>query len=303
VPETFIPTEEELAAGRLLAKDSFVYVPGDNGNWQPLGVVCRANTDCSYREKNVAINKARPIPRFMDRPDLMALRHEPIALVGGGPSVKRHLNDIRKFKWIMAAGSSHDYLIENGIIPTFAVSTDSKEETNLYYQNPVKGCTYLFASSGPPSLFERLKDYDIQLWHFNEQVDPIHYAPERSFGWGCMVGVVCIQVALYLGFQEQHYFGYDCSFERDATHSYAISQEELQGLAEQTTIAYQGEEQVPFLTTTALICQITHFFGVYKCPDGNYLKGYVYGGGMLWDNIRQTPEMRPWLEAVPIRSL
>ena len=37
---------------------------------------------------------------------------------------------------------------------------------------------------------------------------------------------------------------------------------------------------------------------IYKSEDGNYLKGYVYGRGLLPAIIHQSPpEMKEWLEA------
>lgn len=297
---TFEPTPEELAGAQKQLPDSFVDIPDGKGGKQPLTFAVRANTDVKNREAHVAINIERKVSRFLDRPDLTLRRYDPIAIVGGGPSVKRHLDDIRKFKYVMAAGSSHDFLVENGIVPNFAVSTDSKPETSLYFQNPQKGVAYLIASVCPPALFDWLKDYDVQMWHFNEQVDPPHYRGETSIGWGCMVGVVCIQMALWLGFQEQHYFGYDCCLE-ETTHAYPVSVEEHNSIFESSTWATigEGENQTRFLTTTALICQMMHFYGIYRSPDGRFLKGYVYGKGMLWDNIRQSPpEMKQWLEAV-----
>jgi len=298
-----VPTAEEIERAQRDAKDSFVDVAYADGRKGPLAVVCRANTDESARVDNVLINIARPLPRFVNRPDFMCLRDEPIAIVGGGPSVKDHLDKIRKFKWIMAAGSSHDYLIAHGIVPNFAVSTDSKEETNLYYSSLHPNVQYIMASTLPPSLFDRMAAANCrtELFHFNEQVDPKHYQGEMSIGWGCMVGVVCIQMALYLGFQHQHYFGYDCCLDREAhqTHAYPVGDEEAKGIWEAATEATVGEEETKFLTTTALLCMATHFFGVYRCPDGNFLKGYVYGNGMLHDQIRQSPpEMKQWLEAV-----
>jgi hypothetical protein len=296
-----VPTQEELAAAEKMAADSFIDVPDGHGGKKNLALLTRANTDVSHREKNVAINIERPLPRFLSRTDLMALREEPIAIVAGGPSVKKHLAEISKFKWIMAAGSSHDYLVSEGIVPNFAISTDSKEETGLYYQNPQKGCCYLIASTAPPSLFDALEGYDVQMWHFHEQVDPPHYKGEQSIAWGCMVGVVCIQMALWLGFQEQHYFGYDCCLEPNATHAYDVGEMERADIMGSASIATmgEGENKVEFLTTTALICQMTHFYGVFRGGDGNFLKGYVYGPGMLWENIRRSPpEIKHWLEAV-----
>ena len=303
--ELLVPTQDEIDRAQQDAPYALCDIPDpyNPGARRPLTVVCRANTDVGHREKNVASNIVRPLPRFVDRADFMQLRDEPIAIVAGGPSARKHLDKIRQFKWVMAAGSSHDWLIDNGIVPTFAVSTDSKEETNDYFKRLDPGVQYVLASVLPPSLFDRLEAADCPtwLWHFNEQVDPAHYRGERPVGWGCMVGVVCIQIALWLGFQRQHYFGYDCCLDREsfATHAYTVSARERAEIWENVTEAMVGEEQTKFLTTTALICCATHFFGVYRCPDNQYLKGHVYGPGLLHDQVRQSPpEMQEWLEAV-----
>jgi hypothetical protein len=294
--ESFVPTPEEIERAKEDIKDTYLYTPDGAGGVKPMAFAVRANTDVGYRENNVAINIKRKLPRFLQRSDLMQLRGEPIAIVGGGPSVKEFLPRIREFKWIMAAGSSHDFLIENGVIPTFAVSTDSKEETNDYYQRLNPTTQYLIASTSPPSLLDRLEDCPVYLWHFFEQVDPEHYQGEQACGWGCMVGVVCIQIALWLGFQEHHYFGYDCAI-GDKTHAYEVAEWEKKHIRETMTVAEVGDEKTKHLTTTAFIAQCTHFLGIYRSPDGNYLKGTVYGKGLLWDVIRQTPGIEPWLKA------
>jgi hypothetical protein len=298
VTEDLVPTAEEIKQAIEGAEYSVCDVPAPGGGRQPLTVVCRANTREPIREKHVAINLDCNTPRFVERPDLMIRRYEPIAIVGGGPSVKRHLNDIRRFRWIMAAGSSHDYLVSEGITPNFAVVADAKEETLDYYRYPQGKTQYLIASVCPPALFEQLKPYQVYLWNFNEQVDSVHYRGEKVIGWGCMIGVVCIQIALWLGFQEHHYFGYDCCVEPEGSHAYPVSDREKQEIADQVIPATQ-EDGTVFLTTTPLIAQLTHFYAVYRSQDAQYLKGYVYGRGMLWDNIRQSPpEMKQWLEAV-----
>lgn len=303
--ELLVPTQDEIDRALQDAPDSLIDIPDPfrPGGKRTMTVVCRANTDESYRERHVAINIERSCKRLAHRPDLMQLRGEPIAIVAGGPSVKRHLDKIRTFKWIMAAGSSHDFLMDNGIVPTFAVSTDAKKETGDFYRQLNPQTQYLMASVVPPELLDRMEQQNCQLylWHFNEQVDPKHYRGEQAMGWGCMVGVVCIQMALWLGFQHHHYFGYDCCLDREsfATHAYGVSAQERAEIWENVTEASVGDEGTKFLTTTALLCCATHFFGVYRCPDAQYLKGYVYGPGLLHDQIRQSPpEMREWLEPV-----
>src|SRR6516165_5381761 len=110
MPETFVPTPEEIERAKEDVKHSFLYIPDGNGGIKPMTFAVRGNTDVKVREQHVAINIKRKLPRFLQRTDLMGLRGSPIAIVGGGPSVKGYLDEIRKFRWIMAAGSTHDYL-------------------------------------------------------------------------------------------------------------------------------------------------------------------------------------------------
>lgn len=291
-------SDKEIQEALKHASDSYIHIPNADGTSTPLTVVCKAAVPEIGRIQNVQVNIKRDILRFLHLPFLLKIREEPIAIVGGGPSLKNHLDEIRKYKWIMAAGSSHDFLVENGIIPTFAAATDPKDETADYYLKPHKDTCYLLASQCPPKLFDQLKDYNVAMWHFHDQVDEEHYQGEQSICWGCMVGVNCIQLALYLGFQQQHYFGYDCSIDGSESHAYRVADEERAEILSRRTEATIGEgpDTRKYWTTTALICQATHFFGVYSCPDGRFLKGKVYGDGMLAGIIKRSPGMEHWLE-------
>lgn len=293
-------SEKEIEEALKQAPDSLISVPDGKGGAMPLTVICKAELPEDGRIENVKKNIKRDILRFLSLPFLLQKREDPIAIVGGGPSIHRYLDEIRKFKFIMAAGSSHDFLVENGIIPTFAVATDPKDETAEYYKKATPTTNYLLASQCPPRLFDMLEGKNVVIWHFHDQVDEIHYEGEKSICWGCMVGVNCIQLALYLGFQQHHYFGYDCSLDGLNTHAYDVGVEEITNIWKGRTEATIGEgpDARKYWTTTSLICQATHFFGIYRSNDGNYLKGYVYGDGMLAGIIKRSPpEMSRWLEA------
>ena len=70
-----------------------------------------------------------------------------IALIGGGPSLKDQLDDIRKFDGVtVACGSVHDYLIDNHIYPTFCVLCDPDEITSYYISSPNASTIYLVAT-------------------------------------------------------------------------------------------------------------------------------------------------------------
>ena len=116
-----------------------------------------------------------------------------------------------------------------------------------------------------------------------------------------MVGVNAIQMALLLGYQYQHFFGYDCCVSA-RSHAYDLAEWETNEINEARTIATITSEdgsQTQYCTTTALITQAAQILEVFKSEDGRYLKGYVYGNGMLANIIRQSPPaIRRWLDPV-----
>ena len=275
-------------------KNSIIEIPDGRGGTQRLALLVVSHSSDAERISNVQINIKRNLPRLRELPGLFLKRGEPLAILGGGPSLKDNLDKIKQFKYTMVAGSPHDFLIQNGIVSSFAVATDAIPDSLRHYQHPHKDTSYLLASQCPPELFDRLEGHKVCLWHFLGQIDEKHYNGEGSNFWGCMVGVNCIQMAFWLGFQELHFFGFDCSLTDTETHSYDVT--EYADLMSKRTLATVGEEKNQFWTTAGLLAQVEHFLEIFRSTDGYYLKGYVYGPGLLADVIRQT-DMRPWLEA------
>lgn len=278
-----------------------------DGEDRPLVVVCKARVPEETRAANIAVNIKRPLQRFLALPGLLHRRKDPrIALVAGGPSLPPYLDTIREFDAVMACGSSHDYLIENGITPTYALVTDPAGDTIAFYQRRCTETIYLLASQCDPNMFDWLDGYPIAMWNFRGQVgddktEHTYFNGEETINWGCMVGVNAVQMALMLGYQYFHFFGYDCSI-AGATHAYPVKPEETKEINEARTIATVGDhtgDQKQFSTTTALITQAVQIFELFKSNDGMFMKGKVYGDGMFANIIKRSPpEMKNWLEAV-----
>lgn len=289
------------------APNDYLKVRRPDGEEIPLVVVCKARVPEETRAANIKANIARPVQRFLRLPYLFCQRKNPqIALVAGGPSLPLYLDKIRGFDAVLACGSVHDYLIDNGIIPTYALVTDPAVDTIEFYKNRHEKVIYLLASQADPNMFEWLQDYAVVMWHFKGQVgtpetEHEYFNGEETINWGCMVGVNAIQMALMLGYQQLHFFGYDCCLS-GRTHAYAIKDEETKEINEARTVATVGDhtgDQKQFSTTTALITQACQIFEVFKSPDGAFLKGHVYGDGLFANVVKRSPpEMKRWLEAV-----
>lgn len=264
----------------------------------PLHIVTRKHSSGEELERNVGVNIKRDVDRFLDNPMMLAARNEPLAIVAGGPSLDRYIDKIKTFDRIMVCGSAHDYLVSKGVIPHFAVACDAMQDSVDYYQNPQKETTYLLASQCHPDMFDNLKGHKIAMWHFKGQLDDEekHFGKEQAISWGCMTTVTAIQLSLILGFQELHFFGLDCSYIEDDHHAYDVGRYHADIDKQKQEFDLNGRK---FLSTTALVAQAENIFVVFGSHDGRYLKGYVYGDGLLANIIRASPpEMKEWLEAM-----
>lgn len=263
----------------------------------PLQIITKMHVSQDLLRDNVCVNIKRNLPRFMNLPGILHARKEPIAICGGGPSLDRFADKIKTFKQIMVCGSAHDHVVRLGITPTFAIAVDGIEDAADYFKKPQENTSYLLASQCHPNLFERLSGHKIAMWNFKGQLDDEekYFNGEETINWGCMVGVHSIQMALYLGFQELHFFGMDCSYIEDNHHAYDVGDYHAQLEANKNVFRVNDKD---FNSTTALVSQAEHFFDVFASSDGQYLKGYVYGDGLLANIIKASPpEMKEWLEA------
>ena len=279
---------------------SLVDVINDRGEIaSPLTIICKMNSTQDILRRNVLTNIKRDLPRFLDLPGILHARNAPIAICGGGPSLDEHAEEIRKFEFVMACGSVHDHLVDLGITPSFAIAVDSMEDAVNWFQKPQEKTSYLLASQCHPNMFDHLKDHKIAMWHFKGQIDGEEevFNGEKLINWGVMVGNHSIQMSLFLGFQELHFFGMDASHRNGRHHSYDVGKYH-DHILEQGSQLYtvNGKE---FISTTALISQMEHFFDIFASTDGQFIKGYVHNDDLWAEVIKASPpEMSRWLEAV-----
>lgn len=192
-----------------------------------------------YIEENIKLN----IPRIQHLESFMKIKghHNPVVLIGGGPSLKNpkvieELREMAKTCATIACGSSHDWCINNNIVPTYAVALDPDPITGNYMSKYSPSTIYLIASQCHPSLFENLKDRVLYMWHcysdadreIFQKLEPDHI----GIGGGCTVGLRSLSIAILLGYTNIHFFGFDsCLGEDDEHHAYGLSSEkEMEGL-------------------------------------------------------------------------
>lgn len=144
-------------------------------------------------------------------------------IVGGGPSLKRDIDNIRERQKhgqvIFSTNNTYKYLLDNGIIADFHVMLDAREENNQFVPRLPIPCYY--ASQCHSSVLERAKN--VTLWHSlsdgilevigNDTGDPI-------VGGGVTVGMKTIALCHILGYRAFHLYGFDSSYEDGENHAY-----------------------------------------------------------------------------------
>ncbi len=157
-------------------------------------------------------------------------------VVGGGPSVKNFLDEIRTRKEhgqeIFALNNSWQYLEKNGIKPDYHVMLDARPE-NADFVPEGKG---YYASQCDPSVFEKAKD--VTLWHHSNAQNVIEGNGLFVAG-GSTVGLSALSICAMLGYRKIHIYGFDSSYEEDRHHAY---EQELNDNEKTITVKCSGEE-------------------------------------------------------------
>jgi hypothetical protein len=177
--------------------------------------------------ENIEANKSVNIPDISE--NIWWRSSTPIAIVGGGPSLKETLHELKDFKYIMACGSVHDFLIDHGIVPGWCVLCDPDGAVvNSYLKNVNEYTIYLAASQSDPSTFNHLRHFDVYKWnllsdHFDSKV---YGEGQTVLGGGSTVATRAMVIAMGMGFWNFHLFGVDTCLRGDEHHAYEFNNEE-----------------------------------------------------------------------------
>lgn len=139
-----------------------------------------------------------------------------------GPSLMDTWRDLKRP--IMSVSGAHDFLIERGVVPDFHVDCDPREHKAALLTKPHKDVTYCMATVVHPSMWERLKGYNVQLWHLHngEETDlwlEKHDKGANRLGGGTTAGSRAMEVASMLGYKKFEIHGMDCSFRGEHRHA------------------------------------------------------------------------------------
>lgn len=190
-----------------------------------FGGVCKFTKKLLY--DNMAANFSKGLP---DLQEITGSRTGSVMILGGGPSVDGQVEAIRQLKAagtpLIAISRMYPWCLKNGIHPNYVVSLDCSKEQEAGFLDIQPQTTHLMASVTRPEIVDRILEKKAKVYLFDSRDDRKIKALRREAGYqavtvvngGGSVTVLCISLALNLGFRELHIFGFDCMLPAPEIH-------------------------------------------------------------------------------------
>lgn len=233
-----------------------------------------ANTEEAITLDNIRATFARGYIRFNEL--LNSAKGRTISIVGSGPSLSWTYKDI--VGDIIACNSAHDFLIEKGIVPKYAMYWDANPIIAEFAKKPHEGVIYLVASRCHPDLFKALEKQRVIVFHAlsGENIAQFLVSLNRMepmIGGGCAGVTRATHIAGAMGYTDMHLFGADSSYSENDTHVGVsiINQQKMK-------LRVCGKE---FITAPWMALQVADFKKLGPHLQKGGVKFTVHGRGMF----------------------
>jgi len=267
----------------------YIDVRRDDGSTVALTVSTYTLVPTERLAANIRANLPRALSRFVETSGRASARiGEPIAIVSCGHSLNERWDELRQFRNILVCGSAHDHVVRQGIVPTYAVVCDAGVEDKGNLSLPQAETLYLIASQCDPALFDQLAGHRVEMWHYRGQAvakiedEPALLNGEQSICWGSTATLVSINIAMMMGFQHQHFFGFDNCY---APHGASYHACDVAGEYEyEKKPVWVGKRF--FVSNLALMTQVEQFFRLVE-NWREFLHVTLHGDGLTSEMVRQ----------------
>lgn len=152
----------------------------------------------------------RKLPFFVPQ----AAREGSVVICGSGPSLKDNLEAIREHRdegrAIVAVKGAHDFLVDNEIVPDYAVGLDPVVTEPFKRKN--SHTIYFIASQSHPSVFDYLSGCFVVMWHSMLDADLSVWRGQFPVWGGSTSGLRAITLFHVAGIREFWVYGFDGSF-------------------------------------------------------------------------------------------
>ena len=171
---------------------------------------------------NIEANGRNGVPVFSKLPS----HGGTLVFVAGGPSLLKTLPELKKRheagEFILTSNNTHDYLIENGIMPNACMLIDPRESVKDCVQNPQKSVKYYVASVCNPQVFTNLAGYDVAkilvAYGLDDESDikahkRLYDNPGHDYVvGGTMTPLRAMPFAAMLGYTKMEFYGFDSCY-------------------------------------------------------------------------------------------
>jgi hypothetical protein len=261
-------------------------VAGHSIGGREVEIVVASTIPLSRVQDNVALAFARSLPRISELP-WFGKAAGPIAIVGGGPSLRTCLAELRMFQDhvgpVMGCGSVHDYLVENDVVPDYHAVCDPDEVMGRFIQRSHPAVKYLLASQCHPSLFDALAGRLVYLWHAfivaQDGTEVVDFRGEPTIPGGDAIVLRAWPLGAVLGHREFHFFGFDLSFPPEDSagqHAYPY----VLGGEEPVIVTTQDGRGKRFFTTPGWMEQLRVFMRMLAMSRDQF-KVVIHGDGLV----------------------
>lgn len=212
-------------------------------------------------------------------------------MIGGGPSLKDTLDLAKTFPVTVACGSVHDYLMGEGLVPSYCAVCDPDPIMAEYLKSPSLLTTYLVSSHCHPSVLDALKRCFVALWHCHpvgdEYLRELEGSDYQAVEGGCTVGLRALSIAILLGYTDIHFFGFDsCLGFEDAHHAYGFATDgEETGHVFEVKVGRTDlgpDESRTYRCAGYQLAQVDHFKRFAR-EHGSLFRPTFHGSGLLPD--------------------
>jgi hypothetical protein len=158
-----------------------------------------------------------------------AVNDAEVLILGGGPSLAAHLDEIRALRAngakLVTLNGAYNWALQNDLEPSATVVVDAREFNARFTHPVVDRCKYLISSQVHPAVLEGLPVDRTLLWHTG--AESIRSAlDERYETWwaipgGSTVMLRAIPLLRLLGFTKFRLYGFDSCFLDEEGHAYA----------------------------------------------------------------------------------
>lgn len=236
--------------------------------------------------RNLTASLARGLPNCAQQPE----RNGKLAIVGSGPSVREHLEELRSWPGeIWAVNGAYDYLLSEGIVAHGFMAVDPLPGLAEYLQHPQAPTTFYVSGLCDPSVFDALDGHNVSLWF------PVQDSVKYPAGlWLVSGGTTALTrspfLAHMLGWRDLTYFGADSSFERRKGYVYRYSYVDgtyAEDNKDPISFVKTPNGEGPFPTTLTMLKQVSQFGSIHPHFKG---KMQFRCGGLL-DAFLRSPVM------------